>query len=85
MARFFFDLHESGSIAEDTIGSELPSAQAAYREAAIALGEIMKDKLGKSQDPHGIRITVRDEDGVVVCDASLSFDSHRHGIHRPQH
>jgi uncharacterized protein DUF6894 len=74
MPRFFFDVQEHGLTATDVEGSELPDAEAACREAAITLGEMVRDTLKNSPDSHSIRMVVRDERGTTLCHMSLSFD-----------
>jgi hypothetical protein len=73
--RFYFDMHEPGLVVEDREGSDLADEQAACREAATALGEMVRDIMRRSPDSRGIRMIVRDEDGTQVCDLSVSIDS----------
>lgn len=66
MPIFYFDIHEEGG--EPTIdqnGEELPSVQAARREALTALGDVAKD-YARRGGVGRLSICVRDREGAVL-------------------
>lgn len=66
MARYFFDLHECGSVAADDDGIEHVSLDDARDEAVRAAREIMCSELGEGRLCLSCRIEVKDEAGAVV-------------------
>lgn len=64
MPMFYFDVREAdGSITEDHYGLELPSADAAIREASKALGELAVEEIRANVNDFEIRIRTKDESG----------------------
>ncbi len=60
MPKFFFNVrHERDR--QDTMGEDLPSADAAWREATIVAGETFKDIDGRFQPGQEWRLEVTDE------------------------
>ena len=72
MPRFFFDVTDSGNVSIDDLGIELPSLEAARREALQTLGEIAKDELPDG-DHRQFSIDIREGDGAAILSASLSL------------
>jgi hypothetical protein len=74
MPRYFFGIHDDVDVT-DHDGIELPDLRAARSEAARALAENAKDMLPGDGSAKTLEINVRDETGVVVLRAWLSFSS----------
>jgi hypothetical protein len=72
MPRYFFDVTDAGEASIDDIGVELPSLEAARREALQTLGEIAKDELPNG-DHRQFSIDIRAGDGPAILSASLSL------------
>ena len=68
MARYFFHLVAPDETSKDEIGTELPSAEAAYLEACEAALDISFEMLRQREDPSRHAFEVTDEDGHVVFD-----------------
>lgn len=81
MPRYFFDLLNGNGRTADHVGQELPSRQAIRREVMQILPDIARDELSdrdretstSSRDSEVFTIEVRDENGLVVLHASLSW------------
>jgi hypothetical protein len=61
MARFYFDLHECGTVIEDEDGVERPGVDDLRNEAVAAAREIMCDELTRGHLCLSCHIAVRDE------------------------
>ena len=59
----------------DDVGSDFRDTEAARREAAKALGEIVRDVLLQSLETRAFRMVVRDSLGMVLFQLSLAFDA----------
>lgn len=70
MPRFRFDVSDNGQLMPDAEGLELPSLEAARREALATLGSIAKDALPDG-DAREFIISVRDGQPDPVLTASL--------------
>lgn len=76
MPTFFFDIHQvSGTVEDDTIGTELPDLHHALAEAKQTLADMTRDAIAQ-ESASDLSITIRDEDGAVIAvqRASLSLD-----------
>ena len=60
MARYFFNIHHDRE-RHDTEGVELPDADAAWREATLAAGELIKEIDGDLRPGQEWRLEVTDE------------------------
>jgi hypothetical protein len=68
--RFFFDLYDDGEFFPDREGTDLPTMQAAEREAVRALGDMVGD-LHKVAPKREITIEARNTEGVAFRAAIL--------------
>jgi hypothetical protein len=60
MPRYFFNIyHETSNI--DSVGEELPDDQAAWREATIITGELVRELDGRFRPGQQWRLEVLDE------------------------
>lgn len=66
MARYFFDLHECGTISADDEGVERESLDAVRDEAVRAAREVMCAEVSEGALCLSCRIDVRDSTGAVV-------------------
>jgi hypothetical protein len=76
MARYFFDVTDSGKVSIDKEGVEFGSLDEARREALQTLGEIAKDELPDG-DHRQFSIDIRQADGAPILSASLSLQVKR--------
>jgi Domain of unknown function (DUF6894) len=60
MPRYFFNIHHEGSRA-DTEGEDLPNKEAAWREATLVAGELLRDIDGKFKPGQDWSLEVTDE------------------------
>jgi len=60
MPRYYFNIHHQG-LGDDAEGEELPDAGAAWREATLIAGELLKDIDGKFQPGQEWQLEVADE------------------------
>jgi hypothetical protein len=60
MSRYFFNVHNEDSRL-DTEGEELPNNEAAWLQATIVAGELLRDMAGKFQPGQEWRLEVTDE------------------------
>ncbi|MEH6719141.1 MAG: hypothetical protein V7704_09695 [Aurantimonas endophytica] len=74
IARYYFDIEESGFFVRDTNGVECQTKDAARHAAIDALRRMAMDALGR-KDQHIITIAVRDDAGIFVLQASLRLDT----------
>ena len=72
MPRYFIDIDDGETHAEDEEGSELPDLLAARNDAVAALHESAKGKLSGC-DRRTLTTSVRDEAGRVLFKARLSL------------
>jgi len=70
--RYFFDIHD-GQYQPDDEGVDCADFEAARREAMTSLPEIARFVLPKDGDTQAFTVLVRDESGVFVYTATLSF------------
>lgn len=66
MRRYYFDLHEPGSIDIDDEGSEYADPAAALRIAQEIARDAMADAVRRGVVSLDSRVDVRDEDGAIV-------------------
>jgi hypothetical protein len=76
VARYFFDITDSGKVSVDKEGVELDSLEDARGEALRTLGEIAKDELPDG-DHRQFSIEIREGDSAPVLSASLSLQVQR--------
>jgi hypothetical protein len=72
MARFFFHLVAQGETSKDDIGTEFPSAEAAYLQACETALELSYEMLRERRDPSRHTFEVTDGEGRVVFDIPFS-------------
>lgn len=68
MPRYFFHLHECGTLLEDEEGVELPDLTAARRAAVKNARDVMCGEINRGTLCLGCRIEVRDSHGVTVLE-----------------
>jgi hypothetical protein len=73
MPRYFFDIIDGGLVMDDE-GIELPDAHAARTEALNVLPDIAKNLL-HAKDERGVSVTVRDEGGKPIFEATLTIEA----------
>ena len=74
MARYFFDIEESGHFTRDTTGVESKTRDAVRYAAIDAIRKIAKDALRRRD--HGIiAVDVRDEAGALIFQAMFSLEA----------
>jgi len=76
MPRYFFDVHHGehhGGFAYDDEGSEFASFEDARKEAKAILPEIARWEIPQNGDNQAFTLVVRDEDGQIVYNATLTF------------
>ena len=81
MPRYFIDSDNGHLLARDEEGSNLADIEAARREAMLALPEMAKGRIEHGV-PSPIVTTIRDEAGVVLFEATLTY-SERWPVSRP--
>lgn len=72
MPRFFFDIHD-GQFTRDDEGTNCADFEAARREAMASLPEIARFTLPNDGDTRAFTVLVRNEVGVIVYTATLTF------------
>ena len=72
MPIFFFDTDNGDTSYRDDEGLDLPDEEAARKAALHALPDMARDKLPDA-DRRTFGVTVRDANGLVVYDATLSL------------
>lgn len=70
MPRFFIDTNNDDTFVEDEEGQNLPDAAAARKVALAALPDMARDKMPDG-DHRTFRVSVRDETGAVIYEATL--------------
>lgn len=76
MPRFYFDVIQGEESVEDDEGTELPSIEAAERDALISAAEINRDN-AKAGRINTVKVQVRDEGGKIVLTAASVLKSGR--------
>jgi hypothetical protein len=74
MARFFFDSSTGLASVADDLGLDLPDFEAAKRHALAGLADLVHEEVGKGVT--SFVISVREEDGAEMYQASLTFSEH---------
>lgn len=72
MPRYFFDIHDR-DFHQDTEGNECDDADAARLLAMRTLPEIGRFAIPSDGDNQAFMVLVRDEGGVIVYTATLTF------------
>lgn len=72
MPHYFFDVTNGGAATPDDVGVDLADDDEARDEAVSLLPDIARDELPDG-DEHEFVVSVRDERGEVVYEASLSL------------
>lgn len=72
MPRYFFDVTDAGILCPDEYGTDLASDEAARDEGISLLPAIAREVLPDG-DQHEFCVSVRNEAGAVVYEASLSL------------
>lgn len=72
MPLYFFDFTDGELIGRDQIGTKLPDAETAAREAVAALANISKDVRKRHRD-RVLALNVRGQDGETVLNVSLTL------------
>jgi hypothetical protein len=74
MARYFFDIHDGRILRRDPEGSECDSPGAVRSEAMTTLPLVAMNAIPKGdRDEQAFTVLVRDETGMTVYTASLTF------------
>jgi hypothetical protein len=76
MPRFYFDIREDERLSTDEEGNDLPSVDAAEREAMLAAAEIVCDKI-KRRRIQKLIVEVRNGDGQRLVTSTVTLDSVR--------
>ena len=76
MPRFFIDFRDGSTLHEDDEGSDLLGFEQARDEAVGWLSEVARDQLPDGEYREFVA-TVRDENGVALYRASLTFHGER--------
>jgi hypothetical protein len=71
MHRFYFHLHECGSVVRDEEGRELPSFEEAFKEAVLAARELMAEDIRRGDLSLSSHIEITDSYGIGL--ASVPF------------
>jgi antirestriction protein ArdC len=66
MARYFFNLHECGTVSDDPEGMERADLDHVRQEALRAAREVMCAEVNEGRLCLSCHIEVKDEDGAVV-------------------
>ena len=74
MPHFFFDIREDGKLQKDEDGVELPTFEAARKEAQTILPAIAYDTIPQNGDHKSFVVLVTDDDGQPVYSATLSYN-----------
>lgn len=82
MSLYYFDLIDGG-LNLDNEGLEFATAAEAQREALRSLPDMAKELLGTKEE-HEVSITMRNERGVPVFEATLTIEARWLGGHSPQ-
>ncbi len=72
MPRYYFDVHDR-HFQRDEEGTECKDFEAARREAMITLPEISRWEIPRDGDQQAFMVLVRDEAGLVVYTATLTY------------
>lgn len=75
MARFYFDMTVAGNAQPDEEGVDLPSLEAARREAMVTVAAMIKD----DPAPIDIVVQIRDNEPRAVARVRLSLESEEMG------
>jgi len=70
--RYFFDIHNSSSLRDDT-GTECATLDDVRNTAMRVLPDIAREDIPKDGDRRTFTVLVTDEDGKAVYSASLNF------------
>ena len=74
MARYYFDIHDGGGTTVDDTGAELPSPEAARKEALAALGDIARD-LALNHAEGRVAIRIRDDGDPPFMEVAVTFEA----------
>ncbi len=72
MARYFFDIHDSGSTFDET-GVECDTLDEVRLLAITALPDVAREQIPKDGDRRTFTVLVTGEDGRAVYTATLNF------------
>ena len=72
MPRYYFDITDADHTTRDEHGHDLADDGEARDQAVAVLPDIARDELPDG-DQHEFRVTVRNGDGAVVYEASLTL------------
>jgi hypothetical protein len=73
MPRYFFGIHNGPSFSRDAIGSECNGQEGIRFEAMRALPSIARDEIPRDGDRQAFTVLFRDENGITVYTATLTF------------
>ena len=76
MPRYHFNMFHDKAI-RDTEGMELADRDAAWQEATMATGEMIRSLDGKLRPNHEWRMEVTDQQGDVLWVIRVSAESHK--------
>lgn len=73
MPRYFFDIHDTGKVEKDDMGTEFATPEEACDAAMQFLPDVAREKMPKSDNQHLFAVLVTDEGGRPIYFATLSF------------
>jgi hypothetical protein len=76
MPRFYFDVGDGRATIKDDEGLEMPDADAACEQAAVAAAEMVKSLVPCEEAE--LMLRVRDEDGCAACEIRVAVRVTRH-------
>lgn len=72
MPRYFFD-YQDGKVISDHVGTELDNVASARREAAMSLGDFVRDALQR-ECSLDLMVHIREQSGPVLFTAKLVYE-----------
>lgn len=76
MAKYFFHVR-NGTVHNDIVGDELPNAAAAWQEATVIAGQLLRDLDGNLRPGQEISIEVTDEAATPLYSIRVETISHQ--------
>ena len=73
MPRYFFDIHNGSSLVRDSCGTTCEGREGVRQQAMRALPAIAQDEIPRDGDRQAFTALVRDESGLTVYTATLTF------------
>ena len=73
MARYFFDVYDTGEVQKDDTGTEFASLNEVVNAAKRLLPDIARDEIPKNGEHRAFVVLVTDEDKGPVYSATLAY------------